>query len=406
MLRTFTRVSLSFPVSFGYPRPGNEKNPIRMRITLDFTAGIGDPTGVGTYTRELARALRRLDDNFDLRIAVHAFRHSGWRARIRDALPAATRDEIVVNRLLPHGLLLEAERRFAGPPLESYFGPCDVFHGTNFLAPPSLRARTVISIHDLAFLRLGASLPVPHRYERYLAGSVRRAHRLIAVSEATARDVREWFPDAADRVRVVHEGAPRDFRRLADDEFRRWRRAAGVPERYFLFVGTIEPRKNLPLLARALADPRVAVPRDVGLVVAGRRGWHVAESLRELARVRLHRPVLLPGFVPEPVRNSLLAGALALVLPSRWEGFGLPVLEAFRAGAPVIASTAGALPEVAADAALLFPPGDESALADALVRMSREDDLRRDLAARGARRAEAFSWDRAARETLEVYRGA
>ena len=144
-----------------------------MKITVDFTAAIGDRTGIGTYTLELVRALLPLAAPDEIRLVVHAFRHTGWHAKIRDLLGPVP--DVRANRFLPHGLLLRTENALGWPRLETLFGACDVHHGTNFLAPPSRRAKVVITVHDLAFVRFADEIPVPHRYARWIRGSVDRA---------------------------------------------------------------------------------------------------------------------------------------------------------------------------------------------------------------------------------------
>jgi len=373
-----------------------------LRISVDFTAAIGDSTGVGTYTLELVRALLPRAAPDEIRLAVHAFRHPGWHEKIRRRLGRVP--EVRVNRLVPHGLLLRAERAFRRPTLESVFGATDVFHGTNFLAPPARRARIVITVHDLAFIRFAGEIPVPHRYDRHIRDSVMRADRIIAVSEATRRDVVELLGADPGRVVVVPEGAPDTLPAISDRDFADLRRRWGLPARFFLFVGTLEPRKNLPRLVRSFVRAADRIGEPSGLLLAGRPGWAMDDLKDEVRKSPV--PIATPGFVPVAVRNAALRAATALVMPSLWEGFGLPILEAFLARTPVLASDAGALPEVAGDAALLVDPRDEEGMADALVRLAGEPALRRDLARRGAGRVRAFTWERAARATLEVYRNA
>jgi len=375
-----------------------------VRITLDFTSALGDRTGVGTYTRELVRALLA---RTDLRLAVHTCRRPGWHGRMeRLLLGAPRRWEARPNRLVPHGLLLEAERLAGLPPAEAVFGATDVFHGTNFLAPPCRRAHAVITVHDLAFLSHPDEAPVEHHYERYVRAAADRAARVIAVSEATRRDVIDLLGVPPERVHVVPEGAPRELPALPPTEFGAFLRRLGIPDRYLLFVGTVEPRKNLARLVRAYVRAADDLPGGTALVLAGRPGWHMAGTLAAVRKARRSRPVILTGFVPERVRNSLLAGALAFVYPSLHEGFGLPVLEAFAAGTPVLTADSSALPEVAGDAAIAVDPRDEAAIRDGLIRIAGDEPLRHSLAERGRARARLFTWDRAAEETLRVYEAA
>jgi glycosyltransferase involved in cell wall biosynthesis len=376
-----------------------------MRISVDFTSAIGDRTGIGTYTRELVRAIVPRLGGDRLTLAVNAYRHPGWHQKLVERLGPAARDvDVRVNRLVPHGLLLRMERLFGLPPAEALFGPADVFHGTNFLVPPCRRARPVITVHDLAFVTLRDEIPVPHRYHLYIEASVRRARRIIAVSEATRRDVLSRFEVPEDRVVTIHEGAPEELPSAPPEVLDAFLSRLGLPGRFFLFVGTLEPRKNLPRLVRAFGRAATLLTRPTGLLLLGRRGWALAGLDEEIGRCPA--PVAAPGFVNEAMRNAALKRALGLLLPSLHEGFGLPVLEAFRAGTPVLTADAGALPEVAGDAAMLVNPHDEEAIVDGLVRIGNDAGIRRTLVSRGSRRVERFSWDRAAEATLSVYRDA
>jgi glycosyltransferase involved in cell wall biosynthesis len=303
-------------------------------------------------------------------------------------------------------VVLEANLRLGILSVEALFGACDVFHGTNFLAPPGRRCRTVVTVHDLAFVKYANVIPVPHRYRKYIGASIDRADRVIAVSKATADDVLSLFDVPARKVAVVHEGAPPRRESPPESEFAEARRRLRIPERFFLFVGTLEPRKNLVRLVKAYRAAASCLPDPPGLVLAGRTGWSAGEIHRAIAEAGRVLPVRRLGFVPERLLSSLYEHCLALVLFSLHEGFGLPLVEAFARGAPAVASSAGALPEVAGDAALLVDPLDEAGLANALVRVAREEALREDLSRRGRERAADFTWEKAAAETRGVYEDA
>lgn len=378
-----------------------------LKVTIDVTAALGDRTGVGTYVRGIVRGLLLTGEPRALTLGAHVFRHAGWRRKLEAILggsPGGFR--VRASRLIPHGALLELDRLVPLPYGELLFGDADVYHGTNFLAPPFRRARTVVTIHDLAFLRHEREVPVAHHYRRYLSRALARADRAIAVSRATADDLVAQLGFPADRIAVVPEGAPTHLPTMEAASFEEERLRLGIPDRYFLFVGTLEPRKNLVRLLAAYRRAAARLGEPIGLVFAGRPGWYdqaIRAAVREIAR-RL--PVVRTGFVSEPLRNSLYAHATALAFPSLYEGFGLPVLEAFALGCPVLSSRVSALPEVAGDAALLVDPRNEDEIADGLERLATEAGLREELAGRGCARVREFTWERAARATWEVYRDA
>ena len=284
----------------------------------------------------------------------------------------------------------------------------DVYHSTQLSLPARRRFAAVVTVHDLApliwpahYLRLPYAR-IGHTWQYALA---RRADAVIAVSEATKRDVVERLRVPAERVTVIPEAVDSEFDPPPPDEGRALARARfGVPARYVLYVGQFDPRKNMRGLLRAFGAA-AARDRDLCLVVVGELGKlssHLREAL-ESERTPRDR-VILTGFVDEPTLAALYAGAECLLHAAFLEGFGLTALESLAAGTPVVGYAGGAVAEVVGDAGILVPSGEEDALANALGRFLDDDALRSGLRARARSRAYAFSWDRAASETLAVYR--
>ena len=284
----------------------------------------------------------------------------------------------------------------------------DVYHSTQLSLPARRRFPAVVTIHDLApliwpahYLRLPYAR-IGHAWQYALA---RRADAVIAVSEATKRDVVERLRVPEERVIVVPEAVDSDFDPPSADLGRAVARARfGVPARYVLYVGQFDPRKNMPGLIRAFAAAAER-DRDLRLVIVGELGKlssHLREAL-ESERAPRDR-VILTGFVDEPTLAALYSGAECLLHAAFLEGFGLTALEALAAGTPVVGYAGGAVAEVVGDAGVLVPSGEEDALANALGRFLDDDALRSGLRARAHPRARMFSWDRAASETLAVYR--
>lgn len=294
----------------------------------------------------------------------------------------------------------------------------DLVHGLVNTLPLVTKAPGVVTVHDLSFVRLPERFPLHKRL--YLSNlcraSVNRAKRVIAVSKQTASDIRTEFGVDSRRVEVVYNGVGGQFRPLPAAEVDGFRERMRLPARFLLYVGTLEPRKNLPHLLRSFAAWRAdsATGRDVGLVLAGARGWHYQEIFRLVSELGLtsdesgtpsgQEPVVyFPGFLPEQELCLWYNAASGFVYPSLFEGFGLPVLEAMASGTPVICSDAPSLQEVAGDAALIVPAQDQAALQDAFERLFSEHGVADSLRERGPRQAEQFSWERAAAETIDVY---
>jgi glycosyltransferase involved in cell wall biosynthesis len=284
----------------------------------------------------------------------------------------------------------------------------DVVHGTYGVLPRCGRTPYVLTVHDLTFMHV----PGFHvaSFAAYLRAAVPRAARharlVMADSQATARDLERLCHVPAERIRVVYLGYdPERFHRVAEPGAEAVLARYGVAKPYVLFVGTLEPRKNVVRLLDAFATLR-AQGAPHRLVLAGEPGWGVEPMLARLAAPDLAGAVVRPGRVAERDLPTLYREADAFAYPSFYEGFGLPVVEAMACGTPVVTSDASSLPEVAGDAALLVPPEDTAALAAALGRLLGDTALRARLAAEGPRQAARFTWRATARATLAVYREA
>jgi glycosyltransferase involved in cell wall biosynthesis len=284
------------------------------------------------------------------------------------------------------------------------------------------RMRTVVTIHDMGYMRFPEShTPAQRRYLRLSTNwGVRHASRLIAISNTTREDLVRYAGAPPEKISVVYHGVSPRFRPIEDPDLIAATQAKyGITPPYFLYVGTIQPRKNLARLLEAFASAGgrgwgIGVGMDVSnpqplspipqLVIAGKRGWLTGEIERQ--SIQLFGPdspvVRFTGYIADEDLPALLSGALAFVYPSLYEGFGMPLLEAMACGTPVLASSTSALPEIAGDAALLIDPEDTPALADGLARLASDAALRADLRARGLARAGQFTWERCAQETLAV----
>lgn len=280
----------------------------------------------------------------------------------------------------------------------------DLFHGTFYRLPILLPVPGVLTVHDLSgLLKPELHTRKTHFVNRMYPLFVRKAAAIIAVSGATASELEKRFPGTAGKTVVVHEAADPRLAPVTDPvELRRVRGKYALPERFILFLGTLEPRKNLTGLLDAFARIAPGIPHD--LVIAGALGWKTAAMEAKLSDSDLRDRILLTGRIPDEDVPALLSLCELFVYPSLYEGFGLPVLEAMACGAPVVTSSVSSMPEVAGDAALLADPRSPEDLARAIGALARDGELRRRLSGRSRDRAAQFSWIRAAEETLSVYR--
>ncbi len=367
---------------------------------MEVTAAVTQGGGIGRYTRELLRALNRVD-------AVNAYALFYASRSPRHTLPVLGANYHV--KALPfHDIWLA---RFWGrarvpAPVEWITGPVDVYHSPDFTLPPtSPRTRTLLTVHDLSFVRdSGSAAPGLLTYlNDVVPRSVKRADHVLADSQATRADLIELYGTPADKISVLYCGVEETFAPVTDPAAlaaaRARYRLGSAP--FILAVSTLQPRKNYVRLLEAVAQ---MADRDVRLVLAGGKGWLYDSIFAAVERLGLQERVSFAGFVDDADLPALYSAARVLAYPSLYEGFGLPMLEAMACGTPVVASTASCLPEVAGDAALLVDPYDVAALAGALTRAHTDEALRADLIARGRRRAGQFRWDDAARQLVGLYR--
>ena len=351
-------------------------------------------TGVSRYIDELIRGLASSTPGDDLVAYVdRGFEPEGWSAtQLRHALIPVRNPAVRIGWEMT-GLTMRAFR-----------DRLDVFHGTVNTLPFGIRAATVVTVHDLAFLKYPEQI-TGKRYQylrRMIESSVKRSDLVLTPSKSTRSDVINLFGAAPELVVATPLGVDPRFRPATPDEMTSVVRKYGVVHPYILSVGTLEPRKNLPMLIRSFAALRDEIPHD--LVLAGPAGWLMEEIERTIADSWIQERIRRIGFVEDADLAALYSGADVVAIPSLYEGFGLPVLEAMASGAPVLTSNVSSLPEIAGDAGILVDPTNLESVVDGLRRVLGSEDLRRQMRAAGPAQAAQFTWARTAAETLVAYR--
>jgi glycosyltransferase involved in cell wall biosynthesis len=281
-------------------------------------------------------------------------------------------------------------------------------HGLVNVLPLATNVPGVVTVHDLSFVRAPETLPPLKRVylTRLCAASVARARAVIAVSRQTAQDIEHYFGAPRSKVRVIYNGVAPEFSPGGRGQSEQFRQAKALPARYLLYLGTLEPRKNLERLVRAFGLWRYSAgdaAADVKLVLAGGKGWYYDTIFAQVESLGLAEAVLFPGYIPPAELPGWYRAAEAFVYPSLFEGFGLPLLEAMACGIPVICSQAASLLEVTGDAALTVPAGDETGLANAIQLLCGQPALAAELRRRGLEQAAKFSWQHSANQTIQVY---
>ncbi|MEX2015014.1 MAG: glycosyltransferase family 1 protein [Candidatus Hydrogenedentales bacterium] len=370
-----------------------------MKVAFDAGPITAHRTGIGHYAHQLATHLLARPEDCHLRL---------WSVGRLPVDYASLDGATDVRRIpVPARVVYAAWHYTRRPYLETLVGDADLVHATNYFLPPTRRARRVLTIHDLAFAAVPEVCPIERvgPFAGDLGRFAREADAVIAVSEATKRDVIRYFEVPPENIAVVHHGKGEQFRFIERDEAQAWLRTEyGIDAPFFLFVSTIEPRKNVATLVRAFAKAARDLPHS--LVLIGGEGRGAREVFALADQLGVGARIVRPGYVDAGELPWFYSGAEAFVFPSDYEGFGMPVLEAMACGCPVICADNSSLPEVAGGAADLVQATDVDGLAAAMVKVATDAEHREALRTRGLARADEFSWARCADETLAVYRAA
>jgi glycosyltransferase involved in cell wall biosynthesis len=361
-----------------------------VRILIDYRPALRERTGVGEYAHELSAAMA---GQLPLSDGLTLF-SSSWKDRL---LPGTIPNVPIVDARAPVTLLNLAWHRLEWPPVETFAGEVDIAHSMHPLLMPARRAAQVVTIYDLYFLDepQGTAAEIRRDYPLLAGAHARRADAVITISEYTAAQIRSRLSVDAASIAICPPGAPS------------WRPVSRYqPRGRILFVGTIEPRKNVGGLLEGYGKLLELAPDAPGLTLAGKIAPACADLMSKLAQPPLAGRVTHVGYVSGPAREELYREASMLVVPSLDEGFGMTALEAMSVGIPVVASNRGALPEVTAGAALLVDPTDSAALANAMLRVLTDAAAARSSIEHGRERARQFTWAASAQRLTQAYASA
>lgn len=373
-----------------------------LKIGIDAQSIIGNRSGVGQYTFELLSALERIKP-CDVRLKSVFF--SFLKNRGLD-LPEHDGFAHCPVKFLPGRVMFKWWQYVPVPFYDWLCGRCDVFHFPNFISRPVCGGKTVITVHDVGYLRFPGFVEPKNLVflRRNLVKSIKRADAVLCVSEFTRREVLELFDVKPEKVFAAPLGVNSNVAKTVSQQAQaQIKQALSLPEKYILAVSTIEPRKNFKGLFRAFAKVRKDL-EGAKLVIAGGNGWLFDDIYHEVQKLGIEDDVVFCGYVSDEQLCVLYENALFLAFMSHYEGFGLPVLEAMKRKVAVLCSTAGSLPEVAGDAALSCDPKDYDTMGKHISALTHDGDLRQKLIAAGTDRVKKFSWDKTAEQTLNVYR--
>lgn len=368
-----------------------------MKIGIDIRplSCLNDMAGLYQYTYNLVSNLLAIDSQseYTLLSTSRGFNGSG-------AIPGR------FLRRFP-GRVSEMLLEKVTVPLELVMGRMDIFHGPCFFAPRSLRSKLVVTIHDVMPFRHPAYLKAERvdSIKKVICSSIKRADCIVAVSQFTKHEIAELFQIPEDRIRVIYNGISPIYQPVRDQiKIEHVKERYGVKGPYFLFVGTIEPKKNITTLIRAWAALRDSTRYQYPLVLVGKKGWYFEELQKDIQNRPDREDIIITDSIENDDLPYLYSGAEAFVLPSLFEGFGIPIIEAMACGTPVVTSNRASLPEIAAHAALVVDPLKVGDLTEAMHAIVSDFSFRARLVQKGLDRAKEFSWGKTARETLDLYR--
>ena len=368
-----------------------------MRIIIDAQPLLEPLAGIGRYTRSFLKALTEIDSGNDY------FLYYGASLRQRRANLPHFDNANFHNRLIkfPGKIFRVLTEKLRLLPVGSFLRDYDVYHGLNYYVP-NLSFPSIANIYDLSCILF------PHCFTRKrlrditykMKASVKRAEKIITGSEAAKADIVNLLNVAEEKVEVTRFGLEEIFHPVDDEKLLPLREKYRLPERFILFVGTIEPRKNILNLVRAFHK----LDRDMSLVIAGRKGWLFEEIFKEVERLNLGERINFLDYFSETDLPLLYNAASVFVYPSLYEGFGFPPLEAMACGVPVITSNKSSLPEIVGEAGILINPEDVGEIREAIISVVDDDSLAQEMIRKGLERAKRFSWEKCARKTLKLYR--
>ncbi|MEO8188704.1 MAG: glycosyltransferase family 1 protein [Acidobacteriota bacterium] len=356
--------------------------------------------GIGSYIRDLLDAIGRRAESEQYRFLVYVG------SADRDALPALPPHFEITAEEAPGYSIAE----LTGFAWRIFRDRLDLFHATHYVLPPLPGTKSVVTIHDIIHLLYPQFLPsrAAHLYARFMIRrALQRADRIITVSYNSKRDLTDYFGIPGSRTEVIYNGvSPRFHPDVSPKERRRVAERHGLPTPYLLFLGGEKPHKNVQNVVRAFAEARRRQELPQTLVLAGPMPANEGRLEALISALDLSGAIRRPGIVDEADLPGLYAGADALLYPTLYEGFGLPVVEAMACGVPVLTSSTSALQEIAGGYACLVDPMDVDAIANGIVQLATDPRVRADYSLLGRKRALDFSWEKAAERTLEVYASA
>lgn len=368
-----------------------------MKIALELQPCCGKRSGIGLYTYELAK---RLHSDSEISYQGNLFNFMG-RNDNSSAL-CQVQMPIVENRSMPYGIFRRTWN-VAPLPYSKLFPAGDITHFFNYIVPPKVDGKVITTIHDMTYVRFPETMDKRNlrRIRKDIDHSIDRSEVILTVSEFSKREIIELLHIPAEQIAVVYN-APSLVADIAD--FAAVSNQYHIRRPYILYVGTIEPRKNLVRLLKAFERLKKESGIPHQLVLAGGKGWECEGIYKTAAEIHGNQDVIFCGYIPPDVKNALYKNAALFVFPSIYEGFGIPPLEAMTFGVPVVCADAASLPEVVGDSARLVNPSDELDIAEGIYDVLSNPSYAAELSEKGSARVKLFSWESSAQKLQNIYK--
>lgn len=362
-------------------------------------------TGVGFYTYEMVKRLRdlkALEDEYYL-LGMDFFNNAN---RLDPYLDKKV--ELRTNGMMHYGIYRRIWHLMPFLDYGKFFGTeADIFHFFNFVSPPYVKGKTIVTVYDMVYKMFPDTMEKANykKLDRNLKSSCDRADAILTISENSKREIVRFLNVPEEKVFIINPAVDHYIYRPIDDmdEVGRVIDKYNLPDKYFLYLGTLEPRKNIKSIIEAFKILKDRHNSDYGLVLAGKKGWMYDSIFEMVKRLELEDSVFFPGYIDDSDKPYLYAGARAFLFPSLYEGFGMPPLEAMACGTPVIVSNTSSLPEVVGDAGIMIPPNDIEKMSDSMYNIAQDYEFYSDLRQKGLRQADMFSWDKSVKELLSLY---
>lgn len=374
----------------------NQTKNNKVRIAINTLGPSKIKAGIGNYVVNLVKELSKLDIKNEYVILANSDNAEFFTTNNPNfktiTLPNYTRTKFL--RIL--------WEQFKLPKLLRQMG-IDILHSPGFIAPLRMTAKSVVTIHDMTFF----SHPQYHTkfkrfyFKKMIPLTAKKAAVIIADSENTKKDICKYLDADKQKIAVIHLGVGKDFKKIDAGKAKKFiSRKYGIKNKFILFVGMIEPRKNLQRLVDAFLQLK---EHELKLVIVGKKGWQMDEFFKMIKELKLEDSIIFPGYVPDDDLVKFYNAAEVFVYPSMYEGFGIPVLEALACGCPVITSNTSSMPEITGPAAVLINPADTQDIKKAMQKLLKNEQLRKTLSEQGIEQAKKFSWQKTAQKTLEAY---